>query len=154
VSAEDRAQERQDELWAYITQRPHQSMVIPDVAYALGRSPGAQFGKDLAAVRHKAAREGCQITNNYWDKLLKCSVFTFLPEGDEAEMSFKPLRNISRQARTRMRNVTERAQYVEVNAVRSDDQTYAAINVKMGKAMEQMMSALDLIETVIHQDVH
>lgn len=139
-------QERQAELWRYLTERPHQKQTIPDVAVALGRTPSKTFGVDLAAVRHRADDEGCQITNCWYDPESEQAVFTFLPAGDEREMSAKPLRTISKQARTRVRNVGKRAAYGQAHAVVEVDRVVAGINVKMAQAFEKFVSALEDVE--------
>jgi hypothetical protein len=147
----ERAEQRRRELFAYITDRPHEPMSLDVIAYAIGRSPGKAFTMDLSAVRHWASEGGGCITNCYWDSDQACQVLVYLPEGAERKLSAKPLRSQSRQARTRLRNLGEQASYTERFGVRKEDRAYGRLNHKVSRAVEDILVAVDQFEqTHVH----
>ena len=143
---------RQERLYRYITERPHFPMTLTEVARALGRSPGHAFGRDMAACRHRAAREGMQITNCAWNTRMRAFAFVFLPVADERELSVRPLTTQSKQFRTRGRNVAEQARYVATNAERAEDRAYGRMTVQLGVMLETFAQMVEEVETVLARE--
>ena len=142
AEAERRRQERQAEMWEYISARPHVPIVMSEMAEALGRSPGRQFGMDLRAVRDLAHANGQQITHCTWVAEVRCWAFYFLTEGDERTLAQRPIATQEAHVRTRVVHLSEAAQWAELNSERDEDRALSRLIARLTRDAANSLSAV------------
>lgn len=134
---------RQQEIYEYVTGRPNDSLTMSGVANAVGRSPGAGFGIDMAAVRHRILDEGGDLTNCAYDRAVMGYTFHYLPAGSEQRQAIRGLLSASSQVRTRINNNARHGEYVANNAETKEDRAFGRLMIAMQTATASQLGAIE-----------